>query len=68
MLLAVFKEINFTTLFCQKIRDRKVDKNDLNFNKQYVKKKNTFEKDIDKKMSQILELKEIKLILNKSII
>ena len=32
------------------------------------KKKNTFEKDIDKKMSQILELKEIKLILNKSII
>ena len=48
MLLAVFKEINFTALFCQKIKDRKVDKNDLNFNKQYVKKQ--FEKKYDQKI------------------
>ena len=38
MLLAVFEEINFTTFFCWKIWDRKVDKNNLNFNKQNVKK------------------------------
>ena len=37
MLLAVFEEINFTAFFRWKIWDRKVDKNDLNFNKQYVK-------------------------------
>ena len=34
MLLALFKEINFIA----KVWDWKVDKNDLNFNKQYVKK------------------------------
>ena len=39
MLLAVFEEINFTTFFRWKIWDRKVDKNNLNFNKQNVKKK-----------------------------
>ena len=39
MLLAVFKEINFTAFFHQKIWDFKVDKNDLNFNKQCQKKK-----------------------------
>ena len=44
MLWAVFEEINFTAFFCQKIWDRKVNKNDLNFNKQYVKK--TFKKNI----------------------
>ena len=38
MLLAVFDEINFTTFFREKIWDRKVNKNDLNFSKQYVKK------------------------------
>ena len=38
MLLALFKEINFTAFFRYKIWDWKVDKNDLNFNKQYVKK------------------------------
>ena len=39
MMLAVFEEINFTAFFCWKTCDRKVDKNDLNFNEQYVKKK-----------------------------
>ena len=38
MLLTVFEEINFTAVFRYKIWDRKVDKNDFNFNKQYVKK------------------------------
>ena len=40
MLLAVFEERNFTAFLRYKKWDRKVDKNDLNFNKQYVKKKN----------------------------
>ena len=40
MLLAVFAERNFTAFLRYKKWDRKVDKNDLNFNKQYVKKKN----------------------------
>ena len=44
MLLAVFEEINFTTFFRWKIWDRKVDKNNLNFNKQNVKKKTHFKK------------------------
>ena len=48
MLLAVFEEINFTAFFHWKIWDRKVDKNDLNFNKQYVKKQ--FEKKYDQKI------------------
>ena len=38
ILLAVFEEVNFTAFFRWKIWVRKVDKNDLNFNKQYVKK------------------------------
>ena len=54
MLLAVFEEINFTAFFHWKIWDRKVDKNDLNFNKQYVKKKH-----ISKK--QIKNVKNIKI-------
>ena len=50
MLLAVFKKITFTAFFRWKILDRKVDKNDLIFDKQYVKKKKThFEKNVDKK-------------------
>ena len=39
MLLAVFEEMNFTAFFHQKMWDHKVDKNELNSNKQYVKKK-----------------------------
>ena len=39
MLLAVFEEMNFTAFFHWKMWDHKVDKNDLNSNKQYVKKK-----------------------------
>ena len=39
MLLVVFKEIKFTAFFSQKIWDRKVDKNDLNFNEQYIYQK-----------------------------
>ena len=38
MLLAVFDEINFTAFFRQKIWDRKFNKNDSNFSKQFVKK------------------------------
>ena len=38
MLLAVFAERNFTAFLRYKKWDRKVDKNDLNFNKQFVKK------------------------------
>ena len=38
LLLAVFDKINFAAFFRQKILDRKVDKNDLNFSKQYAKK------------------------------
>ena len=41
MLLAVFEEINFAAFFLLENWNWKVDKNDLNFNKQYVKK-NTF--------------------------
>ena len=36
MLLSVFEEINFTAFFRWKIWDQKVNKNDLNFNKQYI--------------------------------
>ena len=39
MLLAVFEEMNFTAFFHWKMWDHKVDKNDLNSNKKYVKKK-----------------------------
>ena len=49
MLLAVFEEINFTPFFRKKIWDQKVDKNDLNFNKQYVQKNNTHFKEIQTK-------------------
>ena len=63
MLLAVFKEINFIAFFRQKIWDRKVDKNDLSFNKQYIKK--TFKKKQIKKCNKYFN--QIKL-LNKSII
>ena len=44
MVLDIFKEIKFIAFFCWKIQDWKVDKNELNFNKQYVKKKTHFEK------------------------
>ena len=53
MLLAVFIKITFTAFFRQKILDRKVDKNDLIFNKQYVKKKTHFEKNVDKNVKNI---------------
>ena len=44
MLLAVFDGINFTTFFHLKICDLKVDKNALNFSKQYGNKKRDFKK------------------------
>ena len=46
MLLAVFEEINFTAFFSLENMgsDKNVDKNDLNFNKQYVKKKHILKK------------------------
>ena len=56
MLLAVFEEINFTAFFCKKIWDWKVDKNDLNFNKQYIKK--------HFKKVQIKNVKNIKTEIN----
>ena len=42
MLLAAFEEINFTAFFSLEKWDWKVDKNDLNFNRQYIYKKNIF--------------------------
>ena len=56
MLLALFKEINFTAFFRQKIWDWKVDKNDLNFNKQYVQKKKKHFKEIQTKMQNRMEV------------
>ena len=49
MLLAVFAERNFTAFLRYKKWDRKVDKNDLSFNKQYVKKKTKKNRHILKK-------------------
>ena len=48
LLLAVLEEINFTSFFARKF-GIEVDKNDLNFNKQYVKKKTHIEKMLIKK-------------------
>ena len=42
MLLAVFDKINFTAFFCLLIWNRAVNENDLNFTKQYVKRKKKF--------------------------
>ena len=38
MLLGALDEINFTAFFTRKYETKKLIKNDLNFNKQYVKK------------------------------
>ena len=61
MMFVVFKEMHFTAFICQKIWDWKVDKNELNFNKRYVKKKKTFLKDAVqiKNVANIIKINQI---------